>query len=62
MHLVIDFFPLLQKARMLTAKLKTIINSFRGKKKKKVKCPKLQNKFAVWDSLCAFSAYSIFGL
>lgn len=35
MHLVIDFFSLLQKARMLTAKLKTIINSFRGGKKKR---------------------------
>lgn len=35
MHLVIDFFSLLQKARMLTAKLKTIINSFRGKKKRR---------------------------
>lgn len=33
MHLVIDFFSLLQKARMLTAKLKTIIDSFRGGKK-----------------------------
>ena len=60
MHLELDFFSLLQKARMLTANLKTIINNFRGKKK--VKCLKLQNKLAAWDSLCAFSAYSIFGL